>query len=86
MCHVSVIIPVFNGEQFLRKCLDSVTTQSLNSIEIIIVNDGSTDESMSIIDEYAQTDTRFKIINNESNRGLPFSRKLGFDTHSICTC
>jgi len=77
MCHVSVIIPVFNGEQFLRKCLDSVTTQSLNSIEIIIVNDGSTDESMGIIDEYAQTDTRFKIINNESNRGLPFSRKLG---------
>ena len=51
---VSVIIPVYNVEKYLRQCLDSVTAQTLSDIEIICVNDSSTDGSLSILEEYAE--------------------------------
>ena len=54
---VSIIIPVYNAEQYLRQCLDSVVNQTVKDIEIIIVNDSSTDGSRNIIEEYTKRDT-----------------------------
>lgn len=51
---VSVIVPVYNAEKYLEKCLNSLVNQTLNEIEIIIVNDGSTDDSQKIIDQFVQ--------------------------------
>ena len=64
---VSVIIPVYNTEKYLRQCLDSVVNQTLKDIEIIIVNDGSTDGSLKIINEYAKRDKRIVFFNEEHN-------------------
>lgn len=73
---VSVIIPVYNGEEYLEKCLDSVKNQILQDIEIICVDDGSTDGSLEIINRYARQDSRFKVIHKE-NGGLVSARKAG---------
>ena len=70
---VSVIIPVYNGENFLNKCLDCVCSQSLKDIEILCINDGSTDSSPKILQEYAKKDKRIKVI-NQKNQGLSASR------------
>ena len=59
---VSVIIPVYNSEIYLKECLDSVVNQTLQNIEIICIDDGSTDASMDILHEYARKDERFKIL------------------------
>ena len=63
---VSVIIPVYNIEKHLEKCLDSVIGQTLKDIEIIVVNDGSTDNSLDIITQYARKDSRIVIIERGS--------------------
>ena len=78
MPKVSVIIPVYNVEKYLRECLDSVINQTLKDIEIICVNDGSTDNSLQILEEYAQKDERIRIINQE-NRGQSVARNRGLD-------
>lgn len=78
MPKVSVIIPIYNVEQYLRECLDSVVNQTLQDIEIICVNDGSTDSSLSIIKEYAQKDNRIKII-DKPNSGYGDSMNKGLD-------
>lgn len=70
---ISVIIPVFNTEKYLRECLNSVLFQSLYEIEIICANDGSTDNSLDILQEYAKKDTRIKIINKQ-NEGPGITR------------
>ncbi|ULO01692.1 glycosyltransferase, family 2 [Campylobacter sp. RM5004] len=70
---ISIIIAAYNAEKYLKQCLDSVTNQSLIDIEIICVNDGSSDNSLAILYEYARLDTRIKIINQE-NQGLSISR------------
>ena len=75
---VSVIIPVYNVENYLRQCLDSLINQTLKEIEIICVNDGSTDTSPQILEEYAHKDGRIQIINIE-NSGVGASRKTGLD-------
>ena len=75
---VSVIIPVYNTEKYLRECLDSVVNQTLKDIEIICINDGSTDGSLDILNEYAQNDNRFIIINQE-NKGAGAARNKGLD-------
>jgi len=72
---VSVIIPVFNAEQYLRPCLESVMSQSLREIEIICVNDGSNDKSLSILQEYAEKDRRFIII-DKKNEGQAIARNI----------
>ena len=59
---VSVIIPVYNAEKYLRQCLDSVVNQTLRDIEIICVDDGSTDGSIEILREYEQKDSRVKVL------------------------
>ena len=63
MVKVSVIVPVFNTEKYLEKCLNSLVNQTLQDIEIICVNDGSTDNSLAVIRKFAQKDSRIKIIN-----------------------
>ena len=78
MAKVSVIIPVYNIEKYLKKCLDSVTNQTFSDIEIICVNDGSTDNSLSILEEYAKKDNRIKIINKE-NGGLSSAWNAGLN-------
>ena len=72
----SVIIPVYNVEKYLRKCLDSVIKQDYKDIEIILVDDGSTDESGIICDGYAEKDERIQVIHKENN-GLVSARKAG---------
>lgn len=76
MYDVSVVIPVYNVEKYLKECLDSVCNQTLANIEIICVNDGSTDGSLDILNDYAKKDDRIKII-SQSNRGLGASRNRG---------
>ncbi len=76
MPKVSVIIPVYNVEKYLRECLDSVINQTLKDIEIICVDDGSTDSCPAILDEYAYKDNRIKVIHQE-NGGLGHARNVG---------
>ncbi|MDR2600769.1 MAG: glycosyltransferase [Oscillospiraceae bacterium] len=73
---VSVIIPVYNTEKYLRECLDSIVNQTLHDIEIICINDGSTDDSLVILNEYAANDNRFVVISQE-NRGQGAARNKG---------
>ena len=78
MPKISVIIPIYNVEKYLKECLDSVLNQTLKDIEIICINDGSNDKSGLIIEKYAQKDSRIKFIHQE-NLGAGFSRNLGFN-------
>jgi glycosyltransferase involved in cell wall biosynthesis len=77
MPKVSIIIPVYNVEQYLRQCLDSVVNQTLRDIEIICVNDGSPDGSPQILEEYAAKDSRITVIHKE-NGGLSSARNAAF--------
>ena len=79
MPKVSVIIPVYNTEKFLRKCLDSVCNQTLQDIEIICINDCSTDGSLEILREYARKDNRIKLIELLENCGAAKARNIGID-------
>ena len=75
---VSIIIPVYNSEKYLRQCLDSVVNQTLKEIEIIIINDGSTDNSLKIIQEYANKYQNLKLIDKE-NEGCYKARNIGLE-------
>lgn len=73
---ISVIIPVYNIERYIGKCLDSIVGQTLKEIEIIVVDDGSTDDSSRIIDRYARTDSRIVAI-HKTNGGVVSARNCG---------
>lgn len=75
---VSVIIPVYNAGKYLRECLDSVINQTHKAIQIIAVNDGSTDDSGKILDEYAENHKNIKVFHTE-NRGVCAARNMGLD-------
>ncbi len=75
---VSVIVPVYNVEPYLRRCIDSLMNQTLQNIEIILVDDGSTDRSGNICDEYATKDSRICVI-HQQNAGLSEARNAGID-------
>lgn len=75
---ISVIVPAYNVEKSLSKCVDSVLNQTIRDFELIIVNDGSTDKTLEIANDYAKRDNRVKVINKE-NTGANFSRKVGFE-------
>lgn len=74
--NVSILVPCFNVESYIRECLDSLVNQTLSNIEIICINDGSTDNTLSILKEYEQNDARVKII-NKSNSGYGHSMNQG---------
>lgn len=78
---VSVVVPVYNVQGFLVKCLDSIINQTYNDLEIILVNDGSTDNSGRICDEYASKDSRVKVI-HQKNGGLSAARNAGIQNAS----
>ena len=75
---IGVIVPVYNTEKYIRKCLDSIIAQTYTNWEAILVNDGSTDNSGKICDEYAAKDNRFKVIHQE-NGGVSVARQTGLD-------
>ena len=78
MPKISVIIPVYNVEKYLRECLDSVINQTLKDIEIICINDGSTDKSLEILQEYENKDNRFILI-SQFNQGQGNARNIGLN-------
>lgn len=75
---VSVIIPVYNAEKYLRECLDSVVNQTLEEIEVICVDDGSTDGSLDILYEYEEKDSRVKVL-KQKNQHAGVARNAGID-------
>ena len=79
---LSVIVPVYNGERYLRDCLDSLSAQSLLRFEVLIVDDGSTDSTRAIAEEYARRDPRFRVCVHEENRGLFAARLTGVEASS----
>lgn len=81
MPKISVIIPIYNVEKYIKECLSSVVNQTLKDIEIICVNDGSKDNSRDIAAEFAQNDNRIKIIDQE-NSGLSAARNVGIKAAS----
>lgn len=78
MPKLSILIPIYNVEQYLEECLDSVINQTLKNIEIICLNDGSTDNSLSILKDYAKKDTRIKIIDKQ-NSGYGHTMNIGLE-------
>lgn len=75
---VSIIIPVYKVEAYIRECLDSVIRQTYKNLEIILVDDGSPDQCGQICDEYAQEDSRIQVIHKE-NAGVSAARNTGID-------
>ena len=74
---ISIIVPVFNVEQYLSKCLDSLINQTLHEIEIICVDDCSTDGSLKILQNYAKRDSRVCVFHLKQNFGTSYARKVG---------
>lgn len=75
---VSVIVPVYQAERFLARCVDSILAQTLADIEVILVDDGSTDASVAICDRYASADSRVKVV-HQPNRGVASARNAGLE-------
>ena len=75
---ISVIVPVYNVESYLEKCIDSIIHQTYKNLEIILVDDGSTDNSGKICDVYKEKDSRIKVIHKQ-NRGLSSARNCGLE-------
>ena len=73
----SILVPVYNTSRYLRECLDSIVNQTFSDFEVVLLNDGSTDDSGAICDEYAARDSRIRVIHKE-NEGLMMTRRRGF--------
>ena len=74
---ISIFIPIYNKEDYIYRCIKSIQVQTLNDIEVIAVNDYSDDNSLKILNELAKNDNRIKVINNDKNHGLLYSRAKG---------
>lgn len=74
---ITVFMPVYNAEKYLREAIESILNQTFTDFELLIINDGSTDKSVEIIESYK--DKRIKLIHNEGNKGLPYTRNRGLD-------
>lgn len=82
MAKVSVVVPVYNAQEYLKQCIDSIVGQTLKDIEIILVNDASTDASLEICKQYEASDKRVKIVDKPINQGLAAARNSGME---VCT-
>lgn len=78
ICKISVIVPVYNTEKYLRQCLDSLSAQTLPDIEFVMIDDGSSDGSSRIMAEYAARDSHFRLVSQE-NRGFAGARNRGLE-------
>ena len=76
---ISIIIPVYNGVEFLDSCIKGVFNQTFCDYEVLLINDGSTDGSLARCYDYAKIDTRVRVISSEKNRGVSYSRQIGVD-------
>lgn len=76
---ISVIIPVYNADKYIQKGLESLMNQTFKDFEIICINDKSTDNTLTVLEEFSQKDERIKIINNSKNVGAALSRNVGID-------
>lgn len=93
---VSIIVPIYNDENYIRSCMNSIINQTYTNVEIILVDDASKDASLEICREYAKKDDRIKVLHNNSNRGLSESREIGYQQatgkwicfidHDDCMC
>lgn len=79
MTKISIIVPVYNAEAYIHKCVDSILAQTFMDFELLLVDDGSTDNSSAICDDYAKTDERVKVI-HKPNGGVSSARNAGLDT------
>lgn len=75
---ISIVLPVYNCEKYLRECIDSILAQTYNTWELLIIDDGSTDASPNICDEYARSESRIKVF-HQSNNGVSYSRNIGIE-------
>lgn len=75
---ISVIVPVYNVEKYLRRCIDSILAQTFTDFELLLIDDGSKDSSGEICDEYARNDERVRVFHKE-NGGVSSARNLGLD-------
>lgn len=75
---ITIIVPVYNTEKYLRRCVDSILNQKYNDYELLLINDGSTDKSKMICEEYAAQDSRIKLV-NKTNGGSASARNLGLN-------
>ena len=75
---LSVIVPVYNAAPYLRRCLDSICGQTYPNLEIILIDDGSTDSSLEICKQYAAKDPRVRVL-HQANKGLPATRNVGIE-------
>ena len=76
---ISVVIPVYNSKDYLKHCLDSVVGQSFKDLEIICINDCSTDGSEAVLRDFERSDQRVRVISLPQNHGCPYARNLGID-------
>ena len=74
-----IVVPVYNVEQYLKECLDSILAQTYKNFVCICVNDASTDSSLDILKEYEKLDSRIKLIDSKPNKGIGFIRNLGIE-------
>ena len=81
MPKISIIVPIYNSERYLRECIESVIGQSFADMELVLVDDGSTDSSPDICSEYAAVDGRIKVV-TQPNGGLSAARNKGIDAAS----
>ena len=75
---LSVIVPVYNAEKYLDRCVRSIVNQTYKNLEIILINDGSTDRSGAMCDEWADADARIQVVHSE-NHGVSHARNMGLD-------
>ncbi len=78
MTKLSIVLPTYNGERYLKEALESILSQSFKDFELICINDCSTDSTLKILNEYATKDKRIKIFTNSENKKLPASLNIGF--------
>ncbi len=78
MCEISIIVPVYKVEKYLKKCVDSILAQTFSDFELILVDDGSPDNSGRICDDYAKKDARVRVVHKQ-NGGLSSARNAGIE-------
>src|SRR5690606_36042782 len=79
---VSIIVPNFNRAKYVQDALDSIINQSYKNLEILVVDDASSDDSVEVVEGYARRDGRIKLIKVETNKGAPYCRNLGLSRAS----